>query len=277
MNIECKTASYKDLKEIKKLWAKTFLDDETYIEKFLKQAVRFDDIFVAKDGDNLAGMLFLIPSNLILKNETIPAAYVYAVATKVSYRNKGVMRQLEEFACKKAFDMGIKAMVLVPQNKSLFDMYKKLSYETAFYKSVFKIACRAVDSNTLSECSKKDFFELRGNHLKTKECFFDFDRRIWDYRFEEFTSYGEIFLYQNKGKKGYIAGIHQDKSYLVKETDLKGEELANAVNELAKKYDTLDIKVVSEAGRNSPYGMIKMLDKTNFDVGVFPYMNFMLD
>ena len=64
----------------------------------------------------------------------LPAAYVYAVATRKSHRGQGLCRKLMAFA-ENDLRSRFRCAVLTPGEPELFRFYEKLGYKTAFYRT----------------------------------------------------------------------------------------------------------------------------------------------
>lgn len=64
-----------------------------------------------------------------------PAAYLYAVATAQTHRNRGLCRALMSFAEEDLQQRGFACTVLTPGEPELFRFYEKLGYEAAFTRN----------------------------------------------------------------------------------------------------------------------------------------------
>ena len=119
-----------DILEYKPLFQQIFAEDDAFCDRIFSH--RLETVFDKRDGKNIAGFLFAVPFIARIFGKEYQAVYVYGVATLPEYRGKGCMKEIflkmEEF-----FGKEIDFYYLVPASESLFSMYEKLGYETAFY------------------------------------------------------------------------------------------------------------------------------------------------
>ena len=126
-----RTAIKSDLPAILALWGEAFGDSEASVRFFF---VSFPDCrsYVAEEDGVIAAMVHALPQTL---SPDIPAAYVYAVATRKSHRGKGLCRDLMAFAERDLRQKGFSCCVLIPGEPSLFRFYEKLGYEAVFTRN----------------------------------------------------------------------------------------------------------------------------------------------
>ena len=98
-------AEQRDLPMLFRLWEDVFGDPPELIEAFFRYFSPEKTGWVVKRGDRLCSAAYLITGNELLRaNESLPAGYVYAVATAPEERGKGcagmLMRHLEQYARK---------------------------------------------------------------------------------------------------------------------------------------------------------------------------------
>ena len=125
-----RTASRLDQQGIIALWKEAFGDSEASVSYFFES---FPDClsYVAEEDGQIVAMVHALPQVL---SPDIPAAYLYAVATRKSHRGQGLCRELMAFAeedLKKQF----RCAVLTPGEPGLFRFYEKLDYQTEFYRT----------------------------------------------------------------------------------------------------------------------------------------------
>ena len=121
-------ASTSDLPGITVLWQEAFGDSPETVSYFFKS---FPDClsYVAEDGGSIVSMVHALPQ---LLSPDIPAAYLYAVATRRSHRRRGLCRDLMAFSEAALKARGIRCCVLAPAELGLFDYYEQLGYTIAF-------------------------------------------------------------------------------------------------------------------------------------------------
>ena len=124
-----------DLPQLSALWREAFGDTEEETAFFFQYRHRAENMLVLRLEDRIAGMLTMLPVALLAGGKALKARYVFAIATKESYRNRGVSTQLLAAANAAAAAEGCAATLLVPANERLFVFYGKRAYETTFYTS----------------------------------------------------------------------------------------------------------------------------------------------
>ena len=119
-----------ELMQYQLLFQQIFSEDAQFCERIF--AHRLDKVFDKREGEKIASFLFAIPFTARVLGKNYQAVYVYGVATVPEARGKGYMKEIfqkmEDF-----FGNDIDFYYLVPANETLFCMYEKLGYETAFY------------------------------------------------------------------------------------------------------------------------------------------------
>ncbi|MFZ2538255.1 MAG: GNAT family N-acetyltransferase [Oscillospiraceae bacterium] len=281
MGYEIRNCNSSDIAGLKLLWAEVFHDDNQYIDHFFESIFSINNAFVAVDGNVPVAMMFMLPATLTVGKDAFLAGYIYAVATNKSYRGQGVMTKLERYVCQKAALSDVSVLALVPSNKSLIKMYKKLGYQTAFYKASTIIIPKVCDNAEILNCTLDCFLEQRKNMLTQYETYFELDAACRRYRYETLKDNGEILLYKDDVDDGYIVGQKNGNNYLILETSLPIGALAKAAFAISEKYYKLKkISLVGKNGTLTPYGMLKTLDSRVNIFGIIksnPYMNLMLE
>lgn len=117
-----------DLPGIIALWSEAFGDSPQAVRLFFDSFPRCRSFVTEQDGQ-IVSMVHALPRTL---SPDCPAAYVYAVATRLSHRGRGLCRQLMAFAEQSLGQEGFSCCVLTPGEQSLFDFYTRLGYRTAF-------------------------------------------------------------------------------------------------------------------------------------------------
>lgn len=123
-----------DKPQIYRLWQEAFGDGKKIIDRFFESIISFDNIAVCADGSKIVAMLSLLPVKIVSKNtEDLTAFCVYAAATDIEYRKKGIMSELISFASALSKKRNADFLFLHPANESLYDYYEKNGFEKAFY------------------------------------------------------------------------------------------------------------------------------------------------
>lgn len=119
-----------DLPGIVSLWTEAFGDGEKDVLDFFA-AFSCCRSYVTESGGQIAAMVHALPQTL---SPAVPAAYLYAVATRRAFRGRGLCRALMAFAERDLREQGTCCCALSPAEPGLFDYYGTMGYETAFFR-----------------------------------------------------------------------------------------------------------------------------------------------
>lgn len=141
-----------DKEEIICLWQQCFGDERHYVEFFLKNCPEENALFLYREEDVLAGMMFLLQGMIVMptdfaedKEHVVKSEsqeqdcfkkvyYLYALCVDEQYRNRGIAAELLDFA--KAFAKENDAEVcLVPSTEELRRYYAKRGFVDVFVKT----------------------------------------------------------------------------------------------------------------------------------------------
>lgn len=112
--------------ECLKIYCEAFGNEEPDFTKLLFENCFGNCIYKETEKD-IASMFFALDCEIETKTETIPAVYIYAVATSEKLRGLGFMSQLiEEY---KATTDKNKILFLRPANEKLIKFYEKLGFK----------------------------------------------------------------------------------------------------------------------------------------------------
>lgn len=152
-------AQESDLPALTALWQTCFGDREEDIRKFWKI---FDKIsvFIAREVSPIA-MACALPVTLFdADGEGHEAAYLYAVCTEPSHRNRGVCKSLLAFAENSLKKSGVEFCTLVPSGEDLFAFYEKLGYRTAFRQRRYSVEAAPSEAK-IRRISSAEYENLR--------------------------------------------------------------------------------------------------------------------
>lgn len=116
------------LEELKSLWQETFGDTREYIDDFFEAHYQPQNTLVHMEEGVPAAALYMIPYQRKTLTGTQNLYYLYALATKKTFRRQGIMGSLLQHAELTAKERGIDALFLIPANPELFDYYVKAGY-----------------------------------------------------------------------------------------------------------------------------------------------------
>lgn len=179
----------KYIPSLKSLWHNVFGDEEGYIDLFFKKQYYSSKTFASFDGEEAVSALYLLPCKIRFEKKLYDGFYLYAAATDVNHRKKGIMKELIEEAFGFARDEKIDFISLVPANDHLYNYYSKLGFETAMYKSSKVAACFENDKICATRASAEEYLALRSG--KTENSFL-WESNEFEYVLDCFLYYGII-------------------------------------------------------------------------------------
>lgn len=116
------------------LWQRTFGDSREFLDEFFSAFYKENNTVVCRDNGKVVSMLFLIPSDIVIKGISFSAYYIYAAATDEKYRKQGIMSRLLAFSGEYSEKTGIDFLFLHPASNGLYNYYEKNGFRTVFYK-----------------------------------------------------------------------------------------------------------------------------------------------
>lgn len=256
-DIMIRFANENDIENIKGLWDICFPEEPDFNKYFFANIFDVNKALIYEKENKLISMIQMLPYEI---KGIGKVTYIYGAATSPQYRNKGYMRELLEGSYRIDKKHKRKASILIPANKELFDFYKKLGYENAFYIGE-GVYTRNGDEGDISEVKYKDISKLM--NLYTGDIVRK--RSYWKMYIDMYNALGgKIFI-----RKDAYAVVTDRVEEIMYSTDEGKNKLLNAVCSYLGK-DTVD---VVEKGYE-PFGMIKKYKEIDTDN---MYMNLMLN
>lgn len=155
-----KSPTADDIKNLRNLWKEAFSDTDEFLDVFFSVAFSPERSFCIADETDITAAAYYFDCSY----GGGKIAYIYAVATKISHRGKGLCRTLMEYIHETLKEAGYKGAILVPGSKSLFDFYSKMGYKTCCY--LRKEFISAGDhSEPLRRLSTEEYASLRRKYL----------------------------------------------------------------------------------------------------------------
>ena len=140
------------------LWQQVFGDSEATITGFYEAFPRCRAAVAENEVGALVSIVHVLPQTLTVEDQTIPAAYLYAVATRPDYRGRGLASTLIRFTEALLERLDYRCAVLVPAEPSLFGYYARLGYTTAFLRNHTPFPC---DYTYLQQAYGVKFYETQ--------------------------------------------------------------------------------------------------------------------
>lgn len=145
-----------DIPALRKLWKEAFGDTNEFLDIFFKTAFDCERCRCIFDGTDIVAALYWF--NCLHQDK--PIAYIYAVATAKSHRGQGLCHKLMDNTHRHLADLGYQASILVPGSEDLFNLYKKIGYQTGSPIRIFD--CKASrEELALYPIDKDEYARLR--------------------------------------------------------------------------------------------------------------------
>lgn len=140
---------------LRSLWQEAFGDSDAFLDIFWDTAFSPDRCRCIAIDDQVAAALYWFDCRL----ENRPVAYVYAVATRKSFRNRGLCRKLMDNTRALLGELGYSGIILVPE-MHLIGMYESMGYKVCSY--IREFTCRSNDHPVdLREIDAAEYARLR--------------------------------------------------------------------------------------------------------------------
>ena len=160
-------AAKKDLPALYTLWAEAFGDSPDYIEEFYRTHFSPEFTAVCETDGQVCAMANLLPCSLFSEGKTLPARYIYAVATLKSFRGKGIASDLMRFVCNFLTESGLCGF-LSPAEKSLYEFYRPLGFTEGFAAKKLQLSPSARPECAFEEISTDELLAYRNSFFGDK-------------------------------------------------------------------------------------------------------------
>lgn len=129
----------------RKLWEEIFTEDTPeFLDYYYSIKIKNNEIYVIEDDGEIVSMLHLNPYEMRIGDKLCQTHYIVAVATKESYRKRGLMRQLLNYVLQVMADRGEPFTFLMPASEAIYKPFGfEFVYEQRQDKVVGKRSCEA--------------------------------------------------------------------------------------------------------------------------------------
>ncbi len=168
-NYTIRLAEKDDTLSILRIWRECFTGDLLYISNFINYCLPYTKTWVVipQESTSAVSALSLLPSYVIIDSQKIFGGYIYGVATLSNFRGHSLSKRLIETAISYCKENEIQYIVIKPAESSLFDLYKKQSFETFISKNLTNIDLSQFNLSDVSPLKRienfgiADFYSLR--------------------------------------------------------------------------------------------------------------------
>lgn len=152
-----------EIRELKELWKEAFGDTDAFLDTFFTKVYSRDRVRIQRTEGKISSALYFFTCEF--NNKKI--AYLYAIATKKEFHNRGLCNALmrDTHAYLKA--QGYSGAILCPASESLFSFYEKMGYKTCAYVDEAEVLAQKGDVK-LKKLSGEEYMRLRRNFLPEK-------------------------------------------------------------------------------------------------------------
>ena len=130
-----------EYESLKALWQTSFDDTKESLDSFFRKSVAPERVLVAFEEGKPVSALYMLESEILIKEKAYSSYYIYAVCTHPECRGRGLMKTLFEVLFRVAESRGIDYLFLVPEQEQLFRIYEGLCFKNGFSyseKTLFK-------------------------------------------------------------------------------------------------------------------------------------------
>lgn len=144
--------------QLRQLWQEAFGDSDSFLDAFFQTAFSGEHCLCARSGEALLGALYWLDVEVSGQKW----AYLYAVATAIHSRGKGVCHALMEAAHETLNKAGYAGTILVPGTPELGRLYQSMGYsffggirEERYKAALLPVPVKEVDGKTYAALRRK--------------------------------------------------------------------------------------------------------------------------
>ena len=142
-----------------RLWQEAFGDDDAFLDTFWSTGFSADRCrCITVDGEVAAALYWFD-----CRCDSVPMAYLYAVATAKKHRGKSLCHHLMEDTHALLKALGYAGSILVPGEPGLFAMYEKMGYRR--FGGMDTLLCEAGQPVALRQITAEEYAWLRPGFL----------------------------------------------------------------------------------------------------------------
>lgn len=138
------------------LWREAFGDSGEFLEAFFETAYSPDRCLCATENGTVAAAVYWF--NCTCRGRQI--AYIYALATAMEYRGRGIAHRLMETVHQTLEQQGYEGIILVPGTQALRGFYEAMGYRTCCRITEF-VCAGAADEVQLRRVTPQEYAQQR--------------------------------------------------------------------------------------------------------------------
>lgn len=178
----------------RKLWKEIFGDTDKYVDYYFSEKAKRSKIYSRYEGDELAGMAFFTPYDMIYRGELCSCPYIVGVATRKESRGRGHMRKNIERGLDEFQEAGARLAFLSPADEQI---YRPLGFLPVYYRRQIEVYG-----------NKKKWYEMLSFSNMSKEEQRELERFSCD-----LLAASSLDLYMNHSTE-YLVQLHKEMKAL---------------------------------------------------------------
>ena len=246
MNDNIRLAEKDDISALCEIWSSCFSDGKEYIELFYKNNFDRIETLVFRLDEKPVSMLHLIDADLIYKNKSQKAKFIYATGTLPDYRKKGCMSALIKQITAEAKKGGW-ALFLKPSSPATAKLYKSFGFEEQAALNLITVFPDEKKPISVYNLLQSEYNRMREDafhnvsHVKWDDAHIK-----WCIDENEYFS-GKTLGVKYDNKDYFLLGYPEDNALIINETDLSVNQLKSISGSLCSIFGTEIIKAYSSA------------------------------
>ncbi len=178
----------------RELWKEIFCDTDKYIDFYFCEKAKRSKIYSRYENDQLAGMAFFTPYEMVYRGEFCICPYIVGVATREESRGRGHMRKNIEQGLNEFQQAGARLAFLSPADEQI---YRPLGFLPVYYRRQIEVYG-----------NKKKWYEVQSFSNMSKE-----ERRKLEKFSCDLLAASELDLYMRHSTE-YLAQLHKEMKAL---------------------------------------------------------------
>ena len=195
--MDIRLTTIQDLEQVKSLWAYCFENHEPFFSWYFREYYQGDNTLGAFEKDKLLSSLQLIPYNVFLRGQVLPASYIVGVASFPEARRAGTVGKLLIESLAELRRRGHTISLLMPFKASFYYPYQ---FEICYHHYKYDMNLDDLKPVTLTY---GDFLSIKGtdNILEFNEVYQQFVRNKHGFIVRD-TRNWRLLLEEHEGEKG---------------------------------------------------------------------------
>lgn len=189
-----------ELDNIYHLWQECFGDSSSYMDFYFKHIIPKNQVISLYDENEIISMLHLNPYELSVMGKLLTANYIVGVATKSSYRKRGLMRGLMEEAFRQMYQDKQCFTYLMPIAK---EIYKPFDFSIVYEQEPWNYEMLKAPEKLLVEQVKEldeliDIVVINNENINSVEGAIQYKDSLARFANEELSKEYNVYVPRNK-------------------------------------------------------------------------------